>query len=274
MEMIDLKCKKCGGNLQLDERGTAHCHFCNSSYVLEEAKPDTVIHNTVINNYGIPLPHNISPQDAQEYRKYREEQAEKSLLASVLFGFFFLLFIGSVISNMTRVNEFGLGRIVFESETAPLEEKSADIDYENIHSFDLFADYEEGGVEAVSKMVNLEELFIHKADNLSDYSFLSPMTKLRTLYIDDAEALRNLDFLKGMTSLESLTIIDSGLNDISGLEGLHLIELTLQDNDNLKDYAIISTLKSLKYLRLEVNKSDILPDVLQLKFLEEVNIVD
>lgn len=274
MEIIDLKCKKCGGNLKLDERGTAHCHFCDSSYVLEEAKPDTVIHNTVINNYGIPLPPDISPQDAQEYRRYREEQAEKSLLASVLFGFFFFLFIGSVISSMTRVNPFGSGRIILETRTASLEERSADIDYESMQSFVLYADYEKNGVEEVSKMLNLQELTIHEADNLSDYSFISSLSDLRALYIDNAEQLRNLDFLKGMKTLERLIIIDSGLEDISGLEGLDIVELRLEDNDKIEDYSVISTLKLLKYLYLEVDKSDVLPDTSTLKSLQEINIVD
>lgn len=278
MEIIDLKCKKCGGNLQLHERGTAHCYFCNSSYVLEETKPETVIHNTVINNYAIPPAPDMPLRDASEYRKYRESQDEMRLVTSLVLGFFFLLFIGSVISNMTRVNEFGSfssGRIILETETAPLDERSADIyDYENIETFILYADYEKNGVEEVSKMRNLKELTIHEADNLSDYSFISTLSNLKVLYIDDAEKLYNLDFLKDAKALESLTIIDSGLEDISGLQGLSLVELKLQDNDNLRDYRIISSLESLKYLYLEVDKSDVLPDVSQLKFLEEVNIVD
>lgn len=246
MELVDLKCKKCGGNLEIDEYSVAYCQFCNSKYVLEEAKSDNV-HNMTINNYGVGMNGDFQAYPFQEHRKYKDAQNTKNIFFSIVFVVVFVFILIPFFRGINFYSDMGIR----ERDFFTSGETTAPLDYESMISYELYADYEKDALSEIVRMVNLEEIYIREANCLQDYSFLSHLSKLKTIHIEDAENLKDLNFLKKISALENLTVIDSGLQDISALENSSILQLRLRDSEYIEDYTVISSLKRLKYLEIE-----------------------
>lgn len=268
MKIVDLKCNKCGGNIKRDENNVLSCGYCGAVYLLDVPAPNTVINNTTINHYGSSSQRELNFESEKEYLEHMEDEKMKRKLFGGLAAFVFFLFIMIAMSSSQQfqlINETA----VIEGTNGYVSEE----DYTRVTkmTYEQYSE-EDNMLKNISKMTNLEELYLFNASVLEDYSFLSRLPKLKVLFIGDAKGLNSLDFMKNLKSLKRLEITKSNIEDISVLkDNLSISELILWDNQKLTDYRVISTLKSLEILDIKANPKSVVPDTSNLEHLRENN---
>lgn len=270
MKIVDLKCNKCGGNIKKDENNTLLCGYCGAAYLLEVPAPNTVINHTTINHYGASLHEEGDFSSEKEYLEYKEDQKVKRKLLKALGVIIFVFFLITALTPQQRFNSVN-EQIGVQGEDGYFEGD----DYSRVTKM-VYKRYSEDDemFKNITKMTNLEELYLFNASVLEDYSFLSRLPKLKVLFIGEARGLDHLDFIKNLKSLKKLEITKSNIEDLSVLkDNLSISELILLDNEKIIDYRVVSTLKSLEKLDVRANPSSAVPDTSNLEHLKEKSFV-
>ncbi len=132
--------------------------------------------------------------------------------------------------------------------------------------------YHANDIKAVASLKNLKTLIIKSGDEITDFGALHSLNGLEVLYLD-SEQLKEISFVKNMKNLREFTLINTIVIDLSPLSdksGLTCLEL--EDNDEVKDYSVLSTLSGLETLHLDLCSDGEMPDVSQWSSLTELSI--
>ncbi len=123
----------------------------------------------------------------------------------------------------------------------------------------------------ISSIKGLKELKIKGKEGYNDYSVLYAMPQLESLYLIDADELKDIDFVKNMSALKKLYISESQITGIEAISDLNLEELSLINNEELKDYKPILSNKGLAKLRLlSLSTLPEMPDFAELSALKSL----
>ena len=132
--------------------------------------------------------------------------------------------------------------------------------------------YHINDIKAVASLKNLKTLIIESGDEITDFGALHSLTGLEVLYLD-SEKLKEISFVKNMKNLRELTLINTIVIDLSPLsDKADITYLKLEDNYEVKDYSVLSTLKGLEILHLDLCSDGEMPDVSQWSSLTELSI--
>ncbi len=131
--------------------------------------------------------------------------------------------------------------------------------FENLEQF-YVSDYDLsdiGGLSALKKLKNLE---IRNGDAITDFGVLHALPNLEALVLE-TENLKEISFVEKMNQLKALSLTDTIVLDISVLEGkTSITSLTLEDNYEITDYSVLSTLTGLENLVLELKGGTSMPN--------------
>lgn len=143
--------------------------------------------------------------------------------------------------------------------------------FENLEFF-MTDYYETDDIRALASLKNLKTLIIADGDEISDYGALAALTQLEVLSLD-AEQLKDISFVKDMNRLKEFTLKNSIVIDLSPLsEKKTLTRLTLEDNYDVKDYSVLSSLTELETLHLDLCTYGEMPDVSGFSKLTELSV--
>lgn len=124
-------------------------------------------------------------------------------------------------------------------------------------------------ISEVTLLSKIEYLSVN-SDALTDVSAIGMLPTLKELEIE-GDKIKDLAFLEGKCKLTSLKVIDTVIVDLSFLEyqpGLK--SLTLERNDDLKDYACIDHLSELEQLSIYATSGENMPDYGKLTKLQKL----
>lgn len=131
-------------------------------------------------------------------------------------------------------------------------------------------------LSALSTLSKLKSLYLSSyGAKLENITVLMGLPQLEQLQTENVDALKDLSFVRNMPKLRVLDIDGSPLLDLEGLrDALSLQELRMKSCYDLKDVSALSTLRSLKKLKISgIWNFDIqLPALQELSLLEEVEI--
>lgn len=141
----------------------------------------------------------------------------------------------------------------------------------NLEQF-YVADSDLTDITALSALKKLKRLEIERGDAITDFGVLQSLTGLEYLSIS-SEKLKDVSFLKNMPELQEFSLKDSIVLDISSLNGMTSIKtLCLEDNDEIQDMSVLSSLSGLESLTLELGSSQQMPSADNWKNLTSLTI--
>nr|MBQ8252771.1 leucine-rich repeat domain-containing protein [Lachnospiraceae bacterium] len=143
--------------------------------------------------------------------------------------------------------------------------------FENLEYFETDY-YDVKDIRAIVALKNLKTLIIKDGDEITDFGALCSLSKLEVLYLE-AEQLKDISFVEGMEGLREFTLRDSVILDLSPLSGkTTLTYLELEDNYEVKDYSVLSSLTSLETLHLDLCSYGEMPEVSGWTSLTELSV--
>lgn len=132
--------------------------------------------------------------------------------------------------------------------------------------------YDANDIRALGSLKNLRTLIIRGGDEITDFGALQALTKLEVLYLESNQ-IKNISFVSRMDQLREFTLRDSIAIDLTPLSNkTTLTYLELEDNYEVKDYSVLSTLTSLETLHLDLCSHGEMPDVSGWKSLTQLSV--
>ena len=143
--------------------------------------------------------------------------------------------------------------------------------FENLEYFETDY-YDANDIRAVASLKNLKTLIVRDGDEITDFGALQSLTKLEVLYLESNQ-VKDISFVSRMDQLKEFTLRDSIIIDLSPLSGkTTLTYLELEDNYDVKDYSVLSTLTSLETLHLDLCSEGEMPEVFGWTGLKELSV--
>ncbi len=125
-------------------------------------------------------------------------------------------------------------------------------------------------ISALEQFPGLLGLSLTGCDRLTDYSPLMKLTSLEQLSLDSSE-LKSIEFIKVMPHLTQLAVEDTQISNISALADCpELTVLSLLDNYNVENYAVVGDLEKLTSLSISLGYGTALPSFQKLSGLEQL----
>lgn len=141
----------------------------------------------------------------------------------------------------------------------------------NLEYLEMDCEYTED-IQAVASLENLKTLMIKSGEEIKDFDALHSLTELEVLHLE-TEQLRDISFVKDMKQLREFTLKNSGVLDLSPLsEKTELTYLEMENNQEVNDYSILSTLSGLETLHLSFGGETQMPDVSRWSKLTELSV--
>lgn len=132
--------------------------------------------------------------------------------------------------------------------------------FENLEYFETDY-YDANDIRAVASLKNLKTLIVKGGDEITDFGALQSLTELEVLYLESNQ-IKDISFVSRMNQLREFTLRDSVIIDLSPLgDKTTLTYLELEDNYEVKDYSVLSTLTSLETLHLDLCTYGEMPEV-------------
>lgn len=125
-------------------------------------------------------------------------------------------------------------------------------------------------ISALEQLPGLLGLSLAECDRLTDYSPLMTLTSIEQLSLDSS-GLKSIDFIKNMPHLTQLSVEDTQISSLSALaDCTELTVLSLLDNYDVEDYAVVGDLEKLTSLSISLGYGTALPSFQKLSSLEEL----
>ena len=137
----------------------------------------------------------------------------------------------------------------------------------------LYVDHSEiNDMDALIYAGNLRELTLDCEGSLTDFTVLGKFKNLERLSLA-AEGIKNLDFIDGLEHLKSLELTDAMVQTLAGIEDCTALEtLSVTSCSDLKDMSMLSELKNLQELTLELPYECPEPDLSRLTELRKLTL--
>lgn len=143
--------------------------------------------------------------------------------------------------------------------------------FENLEYFETDY-YDANDIRAIASLKKLKTLIVKGGDEITDFGALHSLTGLEVLYLESNQ-IKDISFVSRMDNLREFTLRDSIIIDLTPLSGkTTLTYLELEDNYDVKDYSVLSSLASLQTLHLDLCTYGEMPDVSAWTSLVELSV--